>query len=547
MKMNKYFAMAFAALAMTACSNEENPGETTGGGEVVEGIPTLATFDIKFNNAGTRAGDLGDNPADESVIKDLVLYIYQDDGSMAPEKTVYVADATKPGGTIVVTTISSGKKKIFAVANTGKTVPGDAFIPTDGTIPPQFADLNKQLWAGTSLSTEATATASADVLIKRLAGGAMDKTKGKIWSTDAGTDLTFLMSNWDGQDDGATKSGCSVTLEANIKEADLALGKNNVALSVQRAVAKIGLNLKSTIAVTDGKITVKAGEKNEGVLSDIAWTVGNVSKTTSPLQMWDNTLVSDFNYSPIPMYSDKPANTKVSAEWQKNFDNTRVFGTTNTPNVTSDAAYAAMTTGGKPLSKAFDNYFYCTENANATPASEDNSTYVIFKGKYAPAKIITAMKDLNVGTGEARYEYTYSEGAANEDKAYHYLVSGNTKVFFASAALMKTYYNGVVNGVYDITKMVDVPVELFNIYTKGICFYRIFIKDEAGTPTGNKVLVRRNHIYQVTVNSINGPGSAEIGDIMNPDTPVLPADTYVQATVSVAPWHIIKQGEEVGL
>ncbi|MDR0835991.1 MAG: fimbria major subunit, partial [Tannerella sp.] len=72
-----------------------------------------------------------------------------------------------------------------------------------------------------------------------------------------------------------------------------------------------------------------------------------------------------------------------------------------------------------------------------------------------------------------------------------------------------------------------------------------------GVTAANKILVRRNHVYQVNITKIKGPGIGDPNDIIDPDPkepePIEEADTYVTVEIQIMKWHIVAQETEVGL
>ena len=379
--------------------------------------------------------------------------------------------------------------------------------------------------------------------------------------------------------------------------------KNHVKITVQRAVAKATMKFSSTISLhTDGFSYLTDGnDTDKGYFTPWGRTVatepgifaaGNINKEASIFQKFDNSSVADDNYGFITC---DPIAIGGNDEWYANFDNIRVFGTGKSyrnNNYVSTVRTTMMnsTQGGDPNSyKLGTDTIYLTENAQSWAyGKQDNSTYLVVGGKYSPRHFISLIKQANVVTnapilfynnvtptgtelpGDIIYgsDYAavnYNTTPASNDTLYYHI---GMKLFIHGKANLANYYawilkqdtSGVGSSIDPITSLQINPVNDTKVtrainadfsagtlmsYYQGNCFYRIFIKDDKATLDNEKVLVRRNHVYDVTIAKILGPGIADPDKIIIPGENVLPVDTYIAITIEIQDWHKVNQSEDV--
>ena len=329
------------------------------------------------------------------------------------------------------------------------------------------------------------------------------------------------------------------------------------------------------------------------------YSVGNINKVTTIFQKFTSGSVSDDNYT---LLTCEPGTSIPAANlaWYQNFDNLRVFGTSM--NYRTDPRSSSFTVSSVKANMlaaqgAYNNYnklgssstvadtVYITENAQEyTSGYHDNSTYLIVGGQYAPRYFISDIQQAQVvtnapivaynnrtipaGTGpgvvvgkELAYAYApvgYASSPANMDTLYYHV---GLKTFFKGKLNVEKYYAWVLNntqGTYtgswstaDAALLqglieADKTANLLVAYYQGNCFYRVFIADKDPQAKMNeRVLVRRNHVYDVQISKIIGPGIADPNDILIPGKPVLPADTYIQVDIKIQDWHKVSQDETV--
>ena len=384
---------------------------------------------------------------------------------------------------------------------------------------------------------------------------------------------------------------------------------NAIKISVQRAVAKTTLKFSSSIVIagdgysylSDGNDTDKGAFKPWGRTSNSTpgiFAAGNINKETSIFQKFDNGSVSDDNYGFINCHPDS---TGGNLAWYTNFDNIRVFGADSTlgygrPGNTVSRVRSTMTLGTQnPLDsnsyKMGRDTVYLIENAQSFPAGyHDNSTFLIMGGEYIPRSYISTIQQAAVvtnppiiacngatipsgtpaGTVIPGVEYSQivwpAASGVSADTLYYHI---GMKLFFYGKANLYKYYawvekkdttsNDPASGRYGpgtspspetdggviAAINADFKAKVLVSYFQGNCFYRMFIKDDNAVRNNESVLIRRNHIYDVTISKILGPGIADPNDILIPGQPVNPVDTYIAITIEIQDWHKVDQFVDV--
>jgi len=402
-------------------------------------------------------------------------------------------------------------------------------------------------------------------------------------------------------------STCQFTFLADIpKDTAIAGLKNAVTISVQRAVAKTTLKFASSLEypaaggfsyLSDGN----EGDKgfftpwNANATNKGYFAAGNINKETTIFQKFDNGSVSDDNYNYI---NCDPGAAGGNTDWYINFDNLRVFGTgnlykTSGNTVTNVLNAMSGSQGTEANSRQLGvDTLYLTENAQSFPAGyQDNSSFLVVGGRYNPRRWISSLQQASVvtnppiiacngeaipsgtpsgtiipGTDYALVPYPGSATGVSADTIYYHI---GWKLFFYGKENLYKYYAWVEKKDTDTPNTpptsygpgtnpnpetsADV-VDAINLdfsnktlvaYFQGNCFYRIFINDINAARINERVLVRRNHVYDVNITKILGPGIADPNDIIVPGKPVLPVDTYISITIEIQDWHKVTQDEEV--
>jgi hypothetical protein len=473
-----------------------------------------------------------------------------------------------------------------------------------------FANLNAPIWATATSGDIATQTSvattpdpttgaytplgtSADDLIKALSGGGVPAS-GVLKSASTPNTQAFLMTNWGdassqptdfGNDGGGTgtayPSTAKFTLKPAISAADSrdiakpAADVNRLTINIQRALAK-AVVLPITTAVADG-----AGE-NDGAgrfVVDTKWAAGNINRSAYPFQQYDGSIIKSTRYADTATILPAANNQN----WANKLDNSRWIPTGKSyasQNLTVEEVRTQMGTTYANNAAYGTDTIYLTENNNRNTL-DAYSTFVLLSGQYRPTRFVTAVDNTKNITWETTFP-TFSVNSHTALDTLYYVQSygSNTGgVFFLGMTALRQYVGWVqlnigaansptnpllADGTSPNPYYTDVSNEIATLkltpngkqadlqaYYQGYCFYRVWIRDAGATSSANKMLVRRNHIYEITINRIKGPGIADPNDVISSDpsivTPIEEAETYVTATINLMKWHVVSQGEDIGL
>lgn len=450
---------------------------------------------------------------------------------------------------------------------------------------------------------------TGDALIQTLAGGSILRTNGLLFSTSTSSGFSLMTNwdGPDDRDTLGTNiytSDCLFTLLPNISAADSKNGPDNkLAIGVQRAYAKISLRITADGATTNaspayaGPYLTSEEDGSKGqftpwtVSGNNVWALGGINKRMRPFQSFSGTqnAVASPNYALATgdtIHSQNPGNSK---DWYDSYDNSRVFGTAlyyttaNTvQNVRTNLETAANSLQFSPADGAVANlrFAMCTENGTEYPQIHDRGTFVVVGGTYLPKNILTGIQNPSVTTNPAEKGWngaapvanaastgydvntywsglTYGAVGSGTDTLY-YLVSN--KVFvFGTDNLAKYYAWELKYDKDNATPAISDPAIASAIntarasgnqlaYFQGNCFYRVWVKDAAAAKSSSaqdEVLVRRNHVYDININKIKGPGIGDPNKIIVPGEIIPEMDTFVTAEIKILDWHKVSQEQEV--
>ena len=396
---------------------------------------------------------------------------------------------------------------------------------------------------------------------------------------------------------------CEYTLAADVDSVSSQNhATNKVIIRVQRAFAKVSLKFKSTIEGTAGVVPARPAGLSSKVITaakdqtyegkfyvwgngvNAFWSLGNIPTATLPFQQYNNGSVRDV-YSDLK--DDSLKNPAHFTAWTQHYDNNRVFpmsGLTKYPaentsilsvtnvkaNMTTTGNYTNLT-AGTALQGAY-NYAYTTENARQAPVLKDHQSYVIVGGFYQPKNVITSVIRAAVASNDPTYELNnggaeFSWIPNNGDTLYYV---ADDKVFIVGKLNLLGYYAWAPSQRHDRTAggspggtipastlpitafnqdvadeiNKDIDAEVLASYFEGQCWYRIYMINEGAAAQNDKVIVARNHIYDIQITALKGPGIANPDKIIIPGEPVIEPDTYVTAEIVILNWHKVGQDAE---
>jgi hypothetical protein len=443
-----------------------------------------------------------------------------------------------------------------------------------------YVDLNDTLYTASDVAfsfnppTGGLGT-KADGLIKALAKN--DAYEGAVPGDYSGSE-SMLMTNWDGPADVSSSGGgiflstCEFVLNADVDSMssrggslNTLLDSNRYEINVQRAFAKVTLTINPSLSssnvaspgtgFTTSGYKGAVGDDHEGEFhpwgsgTDAIWSLGNIPKGTLPFQQYVGGSVRDMYYQ-----LNNDSVTSGFTNWTNHYDNSRVFPT-NMPSypwlsgLTVSLVKTAMTTGGN--NTVLGKYAYTAESARQHPVLQSQHPYVIVGGRYYPKKVLTGVtRAANAGNPPtSSYADNYSWTVGTNDTLYYV---ASDKVFIAGQNILQRYYAWVKGLQSDA----DATNPIFNAatnnaintardggdllaYFEAQCWYRVSVLDPDASAV-DQAIVRRNHMYEVNITEIKGPGIGDPNKIIT-DKPILALETYVTATINVLAWHKVKQ------
>jgi hypothetical protein len=193
-------------------------------------------------------------------------------------------------------------------------------------------------------------------------------------------------------------------------------------------------------------------------------------------------------------------------------------------------------------------YKFHTTNAQPTDYSGVNDTVYLFKNKTAGAFAGTTwggtLSDYHFFTSpQIAYKAAYIahnnplpatfNAASGTDSWTNLWNSGNPT--FSKADLLYREHKDAAGNVTAPPDGYLVP------YFQGLCYYRLNIGE--GSPLA--AYVKRNHLYKANITKFTNIGVPNIDDL--DDTPEKPIgeQTFVTATITVAPWQEVETGQEI--
>lgn len=320
--------------------------------------------------------------------------------------------------------------------------------------------------------------------------------------------------------DGTGTSLGQTTTNVPMSNIDDGLAKD-VANGVEQgdAAASNHIDLTMLRMLSRAKLVLKSGVDDKFKAS--GFTANNIAKATYLVQHAVGGVVKS------PLY-EKSWGSGITAD---DFMAKEAFYTDGTANVVN----------------RLNQYYYLTENTSPS-FLKGAATHFILKGVYIPARIIRSGA-FDVATQNLKFEYGSTPVEADCDEYCYVTESPNAAViptgeFFLNRDVLNDAIHAY-NANVATDKQIAASDVKYNEYTTG-SYYRINLGEgDAGATVFG---VKRNNSYTVTVNSVTGPGfntpDGTNGAEGDPSTPI-DQKTYLDVTVTVAPWTEVTQGSDI--
>lgn len=557
--MKKFFKnmawMLTATLAMAACSDSLDESDNTGQGPLTgEGYVKVAINMPSVSS--TRAGDptFADGDANEYAVKSGIIAFFE--GTTETEATF--VKAYSMNNLVQIDDNNSTTDHV----TTKVTQVLEAPLVTDGKSLYALVILNNGNVASVS-ATDGSLTlgnGGGDIVLNSTNSSTVAALNGNVeWnltvSNVTSSENGFLMLNAPLYNGTTSQTLVPVTVYKTKQEADKSTATN---IYVERIVAKVNIKLPGTDGVLDvADESVYAGDKvyfttsSEG--ETLGWKLNVTNKNTKPLR--DVSEVATWaGYTGASQ--DFIGTTAVEGSWVRiywakdnNYDAT-ASDFNILPQNNSEWGGYTTTTGGETTTNAQ----YCLENtAPFANNNNNNTTAVWIKAKYDFAgNNVYNDSFFIIDTEAGTYNETDFIGKMKEILEESSLtINSNAKGgYYNTEEEIASLFNE------DITVSEDELKRIGEIryYKDGECYYYTqAIKhfgqnytlgdDKTATKYIGRYGVVRNNWYELTINSVSGPGEPEITP--PDDEHVDDEEGYIKCTINVLSWAKRSQGVDL--
>lgn len=575
MKIKHYFGLAVIAAMTASCSSNEDLGTAGPGTGTNEAGVGYATFSINLpTTSGTRADanpEFKPGDANEYKVNDATLLIFKKGAT------------NNEGDYTFVESVELG-----SMAPWQKPNPDETGVTTHAKITAKLESVNKnENNFALVLLNNGTGT-NAKVAMPS------DGEKFSVWNaqtTDkfAKPENGFYMANAPLFKDNKVTTLVAINKDNIYPTEEQAAKGTATDIYVERGLAKVTLKTgKAATGNTDDNYTVTGVTYKGDKVTIKNWALDVTNTKTFPIHNVDG--LSD-DYTNIWSNTDTPAGSN-GANTQRFVDNKdtkakRVYWGKD-PNYDNTAADKTAlnaefnNVANKDVTAEPTTSLYCLENTfNLANMKQGQTTRVVFKATYKPASLPTGETTFyKIGKNTAIWRETdlvkeieaavasVISGAAGKTTVTLNAGAGKNNITAAGTHYI-TKDNIAVTGVETISdeniKAINTQLGLkesekvgISTYADGESYYIARIKHfgdaltkwESG-PYDDKKLeylgrygVLRNNWYELTVNSVSGPGYPSVPEV-KPNTPDDEDDKYINVEVKILDWA--KRSQSVDL
>lgn len=599
MKIKHYFGLAVIAAMTASCSSNEDLGTAGPGIGTNEAGVGYATFTINLpTTSGTRAaGDPEFTPGDDNEYKvnDATLVIFEKEGTATSENEYKYVETVPLGN------LDPWKKD--NVTNNGVTT--EAIITAKlnnasvGTTDKYYALVILNNKVGTNnkvtLPSDRTTTYGAWNVASNATATNLENNK-----------EGFYMANAPRFTDADVEPTTLVKIEGIYRTKEEAQSKPGTTVHVERGLAKVTVGSSTTEGSKNYFATAGANATGTNYSSDKVkitdWALDVTNKHSFPVHVTSGLKAGIPSAVPaVPAYADiwkdgtgtAPATSRFVSHPAATGAFKRVYWGID-PNYSMDLSdltkcgeqFTLAAADGSPVTwkngSGSDNPLYCLENTfDINNMKQGQTTRVVFKAKYTPKDIqadetfykignnTTILKDAELVTTVdnaatsvlpgCTVDYTRLKTAGS-----HVITLADVKYGTPSAVLEAETNYGTKKGK-DIVKEINAKLGLndgvgINTYLNGVTYYIARIKHFGDDLTpwnagdaryggdNEKYLGRygvlRNNWYDLTVNSISGPGYPDVPEV-KPTEPDDEDTKYISVSVKILDWA--KRSQKVDL
>jgi hypothetical protein len=500
---------AILAAGFTNCT-KEIIDDGKGNGNNGEGASTYATFNFVINGATTKATDMTLDKDEDSKVLDIRLIIFKTGSTTTCEvNEAYDSDTNTPTNNSWDKTksktvqLTSGKKRIFVIANTQKQAGVKALldsIKVGTTTISQFYDIAYDLGRTLGKMSEL-----------------VDVSKGLVMSNAISTNSAFDLKGGIGLEE-SRKGGAE---------------QNNFKINIQRAVAK-------TAVWYDGAAVLETTDK-VGKLSDLKYAIRNVNRALYLFQKFSSDMADPTTSIPYAPYYNLPIGTTVERYDSLYYKDYKFIAVSST-----------SPAGGKKA--------YVTENTSEVQRNA-TTTYAAIEAVLLPKKnMIVESCKYNELTHSFNSVTTNAADATTATTLYRLVNVGKStgmtsniffkdktlayKVAYCISSNKESGFDVNNSQQIDSLKWDDAEGKGYIVeYDGGKCYYRLNLGEGNGSEFNPGL--KRNHEYLAKITSFSGPGVPNLKDLdKDPEKPI-GQKTHVTATIEVTPWITVNTNHQL--
>lgn len=592
MKKNRLFLalLAFACTSFFACSSSDDETTDPGvgaetGSDIGEDAAGSRFMSVQIiNPAGTKATDGGYEKGsdDENKVNSLRFYFFNEDGS--PITVNATAGAGGDKNFVSATPEPVGEN----MPNVEKILKATVVINTK-----QGDNINvKKVVAVANYDIAGLDDAAKS--LSDLCAAVGDYSKISITNGGTTANNNFLMTSSSYADGSGQVTAVDIKPE-NLCNSAAAAEANPVSIYIERVVAKVKMDLSWKESVETEKDVTFNGETVTAVKMKNAEgknIIVNIDGTDKQLYVvfnkWDITGTAPQSYL-IKKVGSTTAWNGLFTGWNDP-GKFRSYWAENPAGVTNmDLKHFNYQSIGQKFN---GGYVYCLENAgddgvaDGTKAVYDPkatitnrtqaiiaATLVTLDGKnataiglvnwagqyYTEAAAITRMLDAITTKVYTDAEHTTKIAASDVElvtaTAAH-VADANSETSpryysylqLTSTAESKTFYDANGNTIDNNAKVNEILKSLpgAKVWHDGLTYYYTDIEHFGADDTKGKYGVVRNHVYEISINSVVGLGTP----VLKTDEVIVPqkpenVDTYIAAQINILSWRIVKQSVDL--
>lgn len=590
MKIKHLFGLAVIAAMTASCSSNEDLGTAGSGTGTNEAGVGYATFSINLpTTSGTRANDqFEEGTLSEYAVNDATLLIFKKAGTSENNYTFvetvplgnlepWKKDNTTGNGITTEATITA--KLEGATVGDGSGGKGSdyyALVILNNKDKDNKDKVSMPVSTTSTTDTYGTWNASAN------ATNLLDNTKG------------FYMANAPEFTEAGVEPTTLVQIKGIYRTKEEAQSKPGTTIHVERGLAKVTVKSSPNNYFTEGGANVTGSNYSSDKVQITNWALDVTNKKSFPVHVTSGlkggtTTSEGETVTGYPdIWKNESGTTPATSRFVSQLPGTGAFKRVywgidpnySTNYTTVEACKGAFNVlGNAEITGNVANPLYCLENTfDISHMMQGQTTRVIFKAKYTPKDGLAetdgtfyTIGNMTTILKKADLETTVNNAATSvlpdctvdytnlETGGSHVITLADIKYGTPSAVLEAETIYGTKKGK-DIVKEINDKLGLkagvgINTYLKGVTYYIARIKhfgnDLTPWAAGNETYganndanntkylgrygVLRNNLYDLTINTISGPGYPDVPEV-KPTDPDDEDTKYISVSVKILDW-----------